>query len=298
MLVTGSAGLVGHAVRRRLEAAGVEVVPVDVQRWSFDGVEQVECDLLDRDAVERLVDAERPAAVVHAGGVSGPMVSADDPARVVDVNLIGTTAVLEAARRHGVSRFVSCSSIAAYGITATRRVVEETPLHPATVYGATKAAGEQLVEAYRHRYGPAGASLRLVAVFGPRRRTDCLIRDLLVDAAAGRTTRVGLPADAPQQFVSVDDAADAVVAAVHAPDAVGAYNVAGDRPRTVAELVDAVAAVEPRVRAELDPPDPAAASRWPGTLDLSAAARDLGWAPRVDFGAAVAAYRDWLATHA
>ena len=37
-----------------------------------------------------------------------------------------------------------------------------------------------------------------------------------------------------------------------------------------------------------------AASRWPGALDLSAAARDLGWAPRVEFAAAVAAYRDWL----
>lgn len=295
-LVTGSAGLVGHAVRRRLEAAGVGVVPVDRDRWSFDGVEQVACDLGDRDAVDRLVAAERPSVIVHAGGVSGPMVAADDPVRIVDVNVGGTAAVLEAARRHGVARVVYCSSIAAYGSTAARRVGEETPLHPANVYAATKAAGEQLVEAYRHRYGIAGASLRLVAVFGPRRRTDCPIHDLLADAAAGRTTRLALPADAPLQFVSVDDAADAVVAAVHAGDAVGAYNVAGDRVRTAAELIAAVAEVEPRVRAELDPPDPDAAARWPGTLDLSAAARDLGWAPRVDFGTAVAAYRDHLAT--
>ncbi|MDD7942575.1 NAD-dependent epimerase/dehydratase family protein [Actinomycetospora lutea] len=162
--VTGSAGLVGHAVRRRLEAAGVEVVPLDVRRWSFDGVEQIPCDLLDGDAVDQVFAAERPAAVVHPGGVSGPMVSADDPARVVEVNVAGTAAVLEAARRHGVARFVYCSSIAAYGSTAARWVVEETTLHPRDVYGATKAAGEQLVEAYRHRYGLAGAALRLVAV--------------------------------------------------------------------------------------------------------------------------------------
>ncbi|MHC1562383.1 NAD-dependent epimerase/dehydratase family protein [Actinomycetospora sp. C-140] len=295
VLVTGSAGLVGHAVRRRLEAAGAEVVPVDVDRWSFDGVEQLPCDLLDRAAVDRVVEAERPAVVVHAGGASGPMVLADDPVRVVEVNVGGTAAVLEAARRHGVARVVFCSSIAAYGRTPERRVVEETPLHPGDVYGATKAAGEQLAEAYRHRHGLSTASLRLVAVFGPRRRTDCLIRDLLLDAAAGRTTRVRVPADAPQQFVAVDDAADAVVAAVHAPDAVGAYNVAGDRARIAAELVAAVAEVEPRVRVELDPPDPSASARWPGVLDVSAAERELGWVPRADFGAAVAAYRDWLA---
>lgn len=295
IVVTGSAGLVGHAVRRRLEAAGVGVVPLDMRRWSFDGVEQRACDLLDPDALEAVFAAEAPTAVVHAGGVSGPMVLADDPARVVEVNVAGTTALLEAARRHGVTRFVSCSSIAAYGHTAARRVVEETPLHPTDVYGATKAAGEQLVEAYRHRYGLSSASLRLVAVFGPRRRTDCTIRDLLLDAAAGRTTRLAVPADAPQQFVPVDDAADAVLAALHAPDAVGAYNVAGDGARTAAELVAAVTEVEPRVRAELDPPDPAAAAHWPGVLDLAAAERDLGWVPRTDFGTAVAAYRDRLA---
>lgn len=294
--MTGSAGLIGHAVRRRLEDAGVEVVPVDVQRRSFDGVEQVACDLLDRAALEQVFAEHRPTAAVHAGGASGPMVCADDPARVVEVNVGGTTAVLEAARRHGVTRFVYCSSIAAYGSTTARRVVEETPLHPGDVYGATKAAGEQLVEAYRHRYGLSSASLRLAAVFGPRRRTDCVIRDLLLDAAAGRTTRPGLPADAPQQFVAVGDAADAVVAALNST-AGGAFNVAGDRARTAAELVAAVTDVEPRVRAELDPPDPDAAARWPGTLDLSAAERDLGWTPRVEFGAAVGAYRAWLAAH-
>ena len=127
VMVTGSAGLVGHAVRRRLEAAGVGVVPVDRDRWSFDGVEQVECDLLDPAAVERVVAAERPTVVVRAGGVSGPMVAADDPARVVEVNVAGTAAVLEAVRRHGVSRVVFCSSIAAYGSTAARQVAEERP---------------------------------------------------------------------------------------------------------------------------------------------------------------------------
>ena len=217
-LVTGSAGLVGHAVRRRLEAAGVGVVPVDRDRWSFDGVEEVACDLGDRDAVDRLVAAERPSVIVHAGGVSGPMVAADDPVRIVDVNVGGTAAVLEAARRHGVARVVYCSSIAAYGSTAARRVGEETPLHPANVYAATKAAGEQLVEAYRHRYGIAGASLRLVAVFGPRRRTDCPIHDLLADedvsdgdivTVAGLVTsvqhRVAKQSGNPYGMITVED---------------------------------------------------------------------------------------------
>ncbi|MDL5156022.1 NAD-dependent epimerase/dehydratase family protein [Actinomycetospora termitidis] len=295
VLVTGAAGLVGHAVRQRLEGAGTTVVPLDVVARSEDGVEQLACDLLDERRLDEVFATTRPDVVVHAGGVSGPMVRTDDPVGIVRVNVDGTANLLDAARRHGAGRVVYCSSIAAYGATAIAgRVGEETPLHPTQVYGATKAAGEQLLEAYRHQFGLSTAALRLVAVFGPRRRTDCLIRRLLVDARAGRTTRIEMPADAPQEYVYVDDAADAVVAAVGRPDAVGAYNVTGDGARTVEEIVAAVRAVEPGVRAEPDPPDPATAE-WRGPLDPTAATRDLGWTARWVFDDAVRAYRDRLA---
>ncbi|MEJ2867701.1 NAD(P)-dependent oxidoreductase [Actinomycetospora sp. OC33-EN08] len=296
VLVTGSAGLVGHAVRRRLEASGTPVVPLDVVARSGDGVEQVAADLLDTDRLEEVFSATRPDVVVHAGGVSGPMVRTDDPVGIVRVNVDGTANLLDAARRHGVGRVVYCSSVAAYGrIAGDGPVVEETPLHPTNVYGATKAAGEQLLEAYRHQFGLPTVALRLVAVFGPRRSTDCLIRTLLVDAAEGRRTRTGLPADAPQQYVYVDDAADAVVAAIGHPESVGAYNITGGGRSTAAEIVDAVRAVEPRVDAELAPADPAAAAGWPGPLDPTATARDLGWTAGWTFSEAVRAYRDRLA---
>lgn len=294
VLITGAAGLVGHVVRTRLGAGGVPVVPVDVRARSDDGFSQVAVDVLDTARLDEIFTATRPSAVVHAGGVSGPMVLPDDPATVIQVNVAGTGNLLETARRHGVSRFVYCSSIAAYGPAAGSPVVEDTPLHPADVYGATKAAGEHLVEAYHRRHGLSTASLRLVTVFGPRRTTDCLIRQLLLDARDGRHTHVPLPADAPQQYVSVDDAADAVLAALEHPEAVGAYNVTGQGVLTVGEVVDAVRTADPRVDAETGPPDPAAADRWPGPLDPAAARRDLGYTARSDFGEAVAAYRVWL----
>jgi UDP-glucuronate 4-epimerase len=91
VLITGSAGLLGHAVRRRLEGDGRTVVPVDLRPVSDDGVEQVACDLLDPDALERLVAATGPTAIVHGGGVSGPMVSRDDPTAVVRTDVEGTS---------------------------------------------------------------------------------------------------------------------------------------------------------------------------------------------------------------
>ena len=129
---------------------------------------------------------------------------------------------------------VYCSSIAAYGSTAARQVAEETPLHPANVYAATKAAGEQLVEAYRHRYGISTASLRLVAVFGPRRQTDCLIRTCCLTRPRVAPPGSGCPPMHPSSS-SPSTTPPTVLAAVHATDAVGAYNVAGDRVRTAAD---------------------------------------------------------------
>lgn len=296
MIVTGAAGLVGSAVRRRLEADGVAVVPLDTAPVSADGAAQVPCDLTDAAAVDALFAATRTVeAVVHCGGVSGPMVAPGAPRTVVEVNVGGTANLLEACRRHDVARFVHCSSIAVYGRTPPGPVVESTALRPLDVYGATKAACEHLVAAYRAEHRLDGVSLRLSTVFGPRRRTDCLVRSLLVDALHGRETRVAIPADAPQQYVYVDDAAAAVVAALRAPAVADAYNVTGGTVLTVAEVVAAVRRVEPRVRVVQEPADPEAARGWPARLDVTAAARDLGYRPAYSFPDAVARYRDLLA---
>ena len=294
VLITGSAGLVGHAVRRRLEADHVPVLPVDRDARSHDGIDQVPCDVTDRAAVTALFRRYQVTAVVHCGGVSGPMVSADDPRTIVEVNVGGTANLLEAARRRQVSRFVYCSSIAAYGLTPPGPVAESAPLRPLDVYGATKASGEHLVSAYRVEHGVPGVSLRLSTVFGPRRRTDCLIRSLLLDAAAGRRTRVPVAADAPQQYLPVDDAAAAVLAALRVPQVGDAYNVTGDTLLTVEQVVEIVRRVDPRVEAEPAAADPAGAARWPSRLDIGAAARDLGYRPDGDLAAAVAGYRSWL----
>lgn len=294
VLITGAGGLVGHAVRRRLEAEGVPVVPVGLEARSDDGVAQVPCDVTDRAAVTSLFEQHQVEAVVHCGGISGPMVSLDDPRAIVDVNVGGTANLLDAARRARVSRFVYCSSIAAYGQTPHGPVSESVRLRPLDVYGATKASGEHLVLAYRFEHGVPGVSLRLSTVFGPRRRTDCLIRTLLLDAAAGRRTAVTVAADAPQQYVHVDDAAAAVVAALRAPHVGDAYNITGGTLLTVEEVVEIVRRVDLRVEVGLAPADPEGVASWPARLDIGAAARDLGYRPDVDLEAGIASYRQWL----
>lgn len=68
---------------------------------------------------------------------------------------------------------------------------------PDSMYGASKAAAEHVMNAYRLQFGVDTVSLRITWVYGPRRSTACLIRDMLTDAAAGRTTRIPYGRDFP-----------------------------------------------------------------------------------------------------
>jgi nucleoside-diphosphate-sugar epimerase len=295
ILVTGANGLIGHALLRRLARTGPAAIASD-QRHP-DGIAQpfVAADLRDRAALDALVGAHRPAAIVHAGGLSGPMVAPDDPALVFDVNLGGTVSICEAARRHGVARVVFLSSIAAYGDQPDDRdVTEGTPLLATESYGASKVAGEAVVRAFA-RHGVDGTSLRLGGVYGPRRTTDCLIRLMLVNALAGRPTRVPYGAGWRRQYVFVEDVVEAILLALEKPRLpLPAYNITAGLAVPLEEVAAAAREAVPAVDASFAPGSHPFDNRV-GRLDIAAAARDLGYRAKTSLVAGIRAYADWLA---
>lgn len=297
ILVTGAAGLIGDRVRRILEERGDEVIAIDRHAGAGTFGPVAECDLGD---IHRLHELARKGlgGVVHCGAHSGPMVARDNPFSMVQVNIVGTANMLEVARIHGARRFVYCSSTSAYGPTPPGPVREDVPLRPSTVYGASKAAGEQLVSSYAAQYGLDGVSLRLSWVYGPRRTTDCLIRTMITDAQAGRPTRADFGRDFPRQYVHVGDAAAALVLALDRPSLPRRiYTVTGGTCLTLGQIADVVRAQFPQADISLgagaDPLDDVQHE-----FDISAAARDLGYAPRYDLAAGIRDYAAWLAGRA
>ncbi|MBX6369112.1 MAG: NAD-dependent epimerase/dehydratase family protein, partial [Rhodospirillales bacterium] len=75
VLVTGANGLIGYALLQRLARTGISAVGTDLRMTDAAAVPVAPADLRDRDAVYALVERYRPHAIVHAGGVSGPMVA-------------------------------------------------------------------------------------------------------------------------------------------------------------------------------------------------------------------------------
>jgi UDP-glucuronate 4-epimerase len=294
ILVTGASGLIGDKVRQILEERGDKVTAVDRQAVSDTFGPVIECDLNDIYRIHGLA-GDGLSGVIHCGAYSGPMVASDNPVSMVQVNIVGTANMLEVARIHGGKRFIYCSSTSAYGPTPPGPVPEDVVMKPSTVYGASKVAGEQLVNAFASQYGLNGASLRLSWVYGPRRTTDCMIRTMVTDAQVGRPTRVPFGRDFPRQYIYVADAAGALVKAFDKTDLPKrVYTVTGGSHKTLGQIADIVRAQFPKADIELgagsDPVDDIQHE-----FDISAARRDLGYAPRYDLEQGIREYAGWLA---
>ncbi|MEZ5862996.1 MAG: NAD(P)-dependent oxidoreductase [Geminicoccaceae bacterium] len=298
ILVTGALGLIGNAARVALEDAGRPVVAVDRVAGEVAGRPVLAGDVT---AVHRLhalaLEHGGFAGILHCGAFSGPMVAADDPAAMVAVNITGTANMLELARIHRVPRLVFCSSVSAYGNTpdGLDPVPEATPLHPTSVYGASKAAGEALVDGYAAQHGVDGLALRIGWVYGPRRTTACAIRDMLQHARAGRPFHLPFGADHHRQYVHVDDVARALVLALDAErPGQRAYNINGGTRVTLGEIAGIVGRVVPGASLTLEPgPDPVDDRQ--AQFDLSTAERDLGFRPAIGLEDGIRRYAAWLA---
>ena len=182
-LVTGGAGFIGSHLVDALLARGDEVIVVDdlsTGRWENlitalnRGARLEAVNVTDATAVDRVVAQARPERIFHLAAQIDVRHAVADPARDATVNLIGTVTMLEAARRHGVARFVLASTGGAIYGDADRIPTPETARpRPGSPYAASKAAAESYLELYRELHGlsthqPA-AGQRLWPTAGRRR---------------------------------------------------------------------------------------------------------------------------------
>jgi UDP-glucuronate 4-epimerase len=297
-LVTGAAGLIGSAVLAKLRAQGRRALGVDLAPKP----EQPDVERADLTDIHRLHAIARNAgvgAIVHCGAVSGPMVMIENPHGIIQTNVVGTVNILELARIHRMRRVVFCSSASAYGpasgpLTPDGALDENTPLRPSSVYGATKVACEALIQGYRVQHKMDAVSIRLSWVYGPGRTTDCVVRTMIQNTLNGKATHLPFGREFPRQFIYVEDASDALIAALDAPVCPGAvYNATGGVSVTLGELAGLVRAAlgggDIVVEAGPDPLDD-----LQHRLDISAIARDLGFHPKVALPEGISRYAAWL----
>ena len=308
-LVTGAAGFIGSHLVERLLRDGHRVVGLDSFDEFYDpsikehnieaatGSPQfrlVRGDIRERAAVDAAFDHEEIGTVIHLAARAGVRPSIADPALYVSVNVDGTTALLEAARRHGVPRFVLGSSSSVYGNNEKVPFAEEDPVdHPISPYAATKRASELIAHTYHHLFGLDVACLRFFTVFGPRQRPDLAIHKFARLMKEGREIEQFGDGSSARDYTYVDDIVEGIVRAADRLRGFRIWNLGGSHPVSLADLVARLAAglgVDARVRRCAQQPGDVQQT-W---ADCSRAARDLDWSPQCDFDHGLALFLDWF----
>jgi len=285
VLVTGDCGFLGSAVAARLVAAGHHVLGLDPLPARSNDWPHIVNDLSDKGQLLKLLRDERITHVIHAGGVSGPMVLSDDPAKVIAINVGGSLNLLHACLETGVSTFVYCSSVSALGdFYEEQPVGSDFPLRPLNTYGASKAAMDMVLRGLWKRVPLDLCSLRFTSVYGPGRRTSLIVDDIVDAALHDRAVSVEPTSDWP--FIYIDDAADASVAACFSQQRRELHYFIG-HPEQVSleQIVEAAAQSGTRPKITIDASRPLVRR---GPLDIGPAQRDFGFAPKVDHRAGIA----------
>ncbi|MFG6445069.1 NAD-dependent epimerase/dehydratase family protein [Microbacterium sp. P06] len=233
VLATGASGFLGRAVATALVDAGHEVRTLQRRPSGVAGVTDVRGSVSDPSTVDEATRGVE--AIVH---LAAKVSLAGDPAEFDAVNVGGTRLVLDAARSHGVTRFVHVSSPSVAHAGHALAGVGAEPADPAGArgeYARTKAEAE-LIALDRNGDDLAVVAVRPHLVWGPG---DPQLVERIVDRARRGTLPLLNGGTALIDSTYVDNAASGIVAALHRARAVGgrAYVLTNGEPRPVGDLI-------------------------------------------------------------
>ena len=260
-----------------------------------DGFRLVEGDIRDEALLARLPDVD---AIVHLAARAGVRPSIQHPALYADVNLMGTTRLLELARTRGIRTFVFASSSSVYGNSPKVPFSEADPVdRPISPYAATKKGGELLCHTATHLDGLTTVCLRFFTVYGPRQRPDLAIHKFARLLRDGAEIPMFGDGSTSRDYTYVTDIMDGVLKAFAwaraNPACHEVVNLGESRTITLAEMIGVIAeemGVTPRIR-QL-PMQPGDVERT--YADVSKARALFGYDPRVEFREGVRAFVEWL----
>ena len=309
VLVTGASGLIGAHVTQALLDQGAEPVACDMAPFvpplgaDNSDVPFVQADVSDLDALSAILETYRIDRIVHSAAILSRTCQ-ENPTLAVNVNVVGSLNVLEAARRLELARVVVASSIAVYGNTSDDPINEAHPLNPTTVYGSAKVLVEACGHAYRKNHGLEFVALRYGATYGPGPKkptstgvaTD--LRGFFERAVHSGEVILSDQDDLKRPLLYVKDAARATALACcnQQPGRSSVFNVAGVRGVSLAECAEVLAGLLPglKITRPENPADPGAVGPQSVALSIDRARTELGYEPEYSLERGIGEYVKWL----
>ena len=317
VLVTGGCGFIGSNFVRFLAAEDrYRVINLDKLTYAgnLENVADaagahyrfVKGDICDRLMIDRLLEEEKPWAIVNFAAESHVDRSILDAAPFVNANITGVQVLLEAIRNHAVERFLQVSTDEVYGDKAGKEPSsEESPLLPSSPYAATKAAADLLCLSYRRTYGLPVIVTRSSNNYGPYQFPEKLIPLLIRNAINNLDFPVYGDGQQIRDWLYVDDNCRAIRDVLEKGQIGDVYNIGSGKERTNLEVVESICTamadridldlqrLRKRIRYVTD--RPGHDRRY--ALDTSKVRAETGWEPREIFATGLKRTVDWYLGH-
>jgi dTDP-glucose 4,6-dehydratase len=305
LLVTGGAGFIGSNFVRHIchEHPGWEVTNLDKLTYAGNlenledirdaaGYQFVKGDIADRQLVDGLF-SKTLDVVVNFAAESHVDRSILDASPFIDANVKGTQALLEAARKHGVKKFVQISTDEAYGSIDQGMFTEASPLSPGNPYSASKAGADLLCLSYWKTYHLPVVITRCTNNYGPYQFPEKLIPLAITNILEDKSVPVYGDGLNVRDWIYVIDHCRAIDAVVQKGEPGNVYNISGRNEKTNLELIHELLSLlnKPTSLIKFVTDRPGHDRRY--ALDSSSIERDLGWRPAYSFKDGMARTVDW-----
>ncbi len=310
VLVTGGAGFIGSNLCERLLQEGNSV-------WAFDDLNAfysvsrkrknleelnilqkpftfVQGDLTSNEDLDRLFRCARFDQIIHLAARAGVRPSLEQPVLYQQVNVSGTTALLEKAREHHVLKVTIASSSSVYGINSKVPFSENDPIaSPISPYAVSKLACESMGHVYHHIYGMDIVMLRFFTVYGPRQRPDLAIHKFAGLIQNGKPIPVFGDGSSSRDYTFVDDTVDGIMACTRHSFGYEVFNLGESQTVRLDYLIQLL---EERLgRKAIIERLPEHPGDVPITYaDISKARRLLGYNPQIKIEQGINRFVDWF----
>src|SRR3954463_1057603 len=295
ILVTGGCGFIGSNFIRYIlqhykpaEGSNVDVLTYAGNLANLDGIAEehgerydfFKADIANADQMDALMTDQAFYAVVNFAAESHVDRSINDPLNFIHTNVVGTSILLDCARRHGVQRFIQISTDEVYGsLGATGKFTEQSPLEPSSPYSASKAGADLLALACHKTFGQEVVVTRCSNNYGPYQFPEKLIPLMILNALRDIPLPVYGDGLNVRDWIHVEDHCAAIVAALLQGQPGEAYNVGSDGELPNIEVVKMILAAlgKPESLIKYVPDRLGHDRRY--AIDSSKARAQLGWKP-------------------
>lgn len=297
LLVTGGCGFIGSNLVKYLRRERPDWTVVNLDKLTYAGNLEslkelegdpkhifVRGDVSNRELIDLVLRTHRIEAVMHLAAESHVDRSILGPEAFIQANVLGTTVMLEAAKQHGVKRFLQVSTDEVYGsLGPTGAFTESSPLQPSSPYSASKTGADLIALAYRHTFGMDVVVTRCSNNYGPYQFPEKLIPLMIANALAGKRLPVYGDGGNVRDWLHVEDHCAALVLALEKGKAGEVYNIGGGAERKNLDIVKQILAQlgKPESLIQFVTDRPGHDRRY--AIDPSKSRRELGWTPSRSF---------------